>query len=413
MDPSEAAARPGLDAASPADDRRIAAYEQALGALTDPKAEELRPRALEAILAREALSGAAADGSELAASSVVRIAELDARLRAKAPELAAAVGPSTLAAWRRVVQPPSRSWWWSLDEVAAPRSNPLWTVLAAAFLTLALSLATEVSLRFLSGGPDFFGVLSSLSLALLALVASSAFTQAGGRWVERALSRRDVGRRSSGAWKAGLGFAVLLAILGLRLSLPGVARLYNDRGVYLQQEGRVASARQSFERAVRLYPDYAAAHYNLADAQEETLEYDEAFSGYRRAIRMDERLYPAYNNLARLYILRRGDPASALELLNAALEVKPQEPKVRYSLYKNRGWAHFGLGLLGQAESDLVKALDLREDGAAAHCLLAQVLEARQDPGTTAEWEACVAYAPGQEREVEASWLGLAKERLR
>lgn len=413
MELPESAARPSLDAAAPVVDERVAAYQRALEALDREGPEGLPQRALAAILAREALAGSVADRGALAPAALARIAELDARLRAKAPDLAAAVGPAALAGWRAVVQPPETSWWWSLDESAASKSNPLWAVLAAACITLALSLAAEISLRFLAGGPDFLGVLSSLSQALLALLAGSTFTRAGGRWVERGLARFDVGSQSQGALKTALALVALLVIIGLRLSLPEVARLYNDRGVRLQQEGRVASARQSFERAIRLHPDYAAAHYNLAAAHEETLEYDAALSGYQRALRMDERLYPAYNNLARLYILRRGDPASALELLDAALAVAPPEAEVRYSLHKNRGWANFGLGYLGQAEDDLRQALTLRDDGAAAHCLLAQVLEARGDPGATDGWELCVAFAPGQEHEVEASWLALARERLR
>jgi hypothetical protein len=42
---------------------------------------------------------------------------------------------------------------------------------------------------------------------------------------------------------------------------------------------------------------------------------------------------------------------------------------------------------------------------------LAQVLEAQKNSAAQ-EWEACVAYAPG-EADVEASWLSLAQERLK
>ena len=108
--------------------------------------------------------------------------------------------------------------------------------------------------------------------------------------------------------------AVLAIIVALRLSLSAFAREYNDYGVGLQRAGNITRARLAFERAVRLDPDAPGPHYNLASAQEETLDYDAALGEYQRAIKLDERIYPAYNNLARLYILRRKDFASALQL---------------------------------------------------------------------------------------------------
>lgn len=414
MQASESIARASFDAAPQDLDAAIANYQGALEALAEP-AEETPPRVLGVLVSRDVLARLLANRSDLTSESLKRIAELDGRLEAKAPDLATRVGPATLASWRAVIQPRTDAWWWSLDETAAAAgSNPLWAVLAGAFLALSLSLATEISLRFLSGGADFLGVLSSISQALLALLAGSVFTRAGGKWAERLLGRLGIAWKAWGAWKAALALAVLLAIIGLRLLLPGVARLYNDRGVLLQREGRVASARQSFERAIRLHPDYAEARYNLAGALEETLDYGDALGEYQQVIKSkgSQRLFPAYNNLARLYILRSGDPASALKLLDAALALEPKERDVRYSLLKNRGWAGLDLGYLRQAEADLRQAIELREDGAAAHCLLAQVLEAKKDAAALEAWEMCVAYAPGREHEVEASWVGLARERL-
>src|SRR5262249_20248358 len=154
-------------------------------------------------------------------------------------------------------------------------------------------------------------------------------------------------------------------------SLPAIARIYNERAVKFQQSDDLKGALKSFERAVNLNPGYAAAHYNLAGAYEDVEAFDEALAEYQTAIRADPRFYFAYNNLARLYLLRRKDHAGALNILNAALDLKPQEPQVKYSLYKNRGWAHFGLGLYDQAIADLRESLSWRPDGAAAHCLLA------------------------------------------
>jgi tetratricopeptide (TPR) repeat protein len=209
---------------------------------------------------------------------------------------------------------------------------------------------------------------------------------------------------------------VLLIVFALHLSLPAFARYYNDHGVRLQRDSQISSAIEQFQRALSLNPDYAEAHYNLATAYEEVLEYDKALSEYQRAIEADDQFSDAYNNLARLYILRRNDPASALTLLDVALERdlgldQTQQLRVRYSLLKNRSWAYLDLKYYGLATADLREALVLRTDGAAAHCLLAQVLEAQSDSkAALAEWEACLRYAKGDL--VEASWLGLARERV-
>lgn len=162
-----------------------------------------------------------------------------------------------------------------------------------------------------------------------------------------------------------------------------------------------------------LDPDYAVAQYNLATAYEDVLQFDKAVAEYQAALATDPKFYAVYNNLARLYLLRRKDYAGALNVLNMALALRPSEPYIRYSLYKNRGWAHFGLGLYDLATDDLAEALQSRNDGAAAHCLLAQVLEANnKSDSATKEWEACVAYAPDN-GDVESIWLSLAQERLR
>ena len=133
---------------------------------------------------------------------------------------------------------------------------------------------------------------------------------------------------------------------------------------------------------------------------------------YQTAIQADPQIYLAYNNLAHLYMLQKRDYVSALRLTTRGLDLKPAEPAVRYSLYKNRAWAYLGLKLPGLAEADLRQALAVRPEGAAAHCLLAQALELKgRSADALPAWENCVAhYAPGEG--VEPDWYAAARERL-
>lgn len=398
-------------------DEAIAAYQLALENLSPQSAADCRSTVASVLVARDNLAHVLSNFRATTSEALNCVTALDQRLQANATTIDATVGRSTLARWRETVQPPVSAWWWYLDERAIlAESKPplLWAILAGFFITVSLSLIAEISQRFLSGGADFLSVFSTLSQGLLALLAGSTLTQVGQQGVERALSRLGIERKFRPIWTMGLALAVLLVVLAWRCSLPPLARYYNNHGVRLQQGGQMTSAIESYQRAIRLYPDYAQAHYNLATAYEDMLEYDKALVEYHLALHAEPQLYLAYNNLARLYMLRRNDFHSALRALNTALALKlnldkPQQLLVQYTLFKNRGWANFGLKYFGMAEADLREALTLRPDGAAAHCLLAQVFEAQEKPALS-KWENCVRYEKSEV--VEADWLGLARERL-
>ena len=156
---------------------------------------------------------------------------------------------------------------------------------------------------------------------------------------------------------------------------------------------------------------YAEAHYNLANAFEDIPDYDKALEQYQQAINIDPTFYPAYNNLARLYIMRRQDYAAALRLLDRAMSLHPQEPSVQYTLYKNYGWASLRLGQFGQAERYLSLAERMDSSRGSAHCLRAKLLETQaRKAEALPEWESCVAYS--NDDEVEPEWRNEAHEHL-
>ena len=214
-------------------------------------------------------------------------------------------------------------------------------------------------------------------------------------------------------WVLLLAFAALVGVLGFVFvkARPSIARYYNNRGVQLQRSGQIKAAIEDYQWAIRLNSGYAEAHYNLADAYEELPAFDKALDEYQRAIEADPTFYEAYNNLARLYIKQRKDYGAALGLLDRALNLKPQEPSVQYSLYKNYGWASLEMKLFGQSEHYLKSAIALDQGRGSAHCLLAKVLDEQgNETSALPEWEACAAYA--SQPEVEPEWRVQAEERL-
>jgi tetratricopeptide (TPR) repeat protein len=267
-------------------------------------------------------------------------------------------------------------------------------------------------------GPDFVGVFSTLFQGLITLLAGRSLTDAGQRSLERILSHININRKYAHIANTILALAVLLIVIGLRLSLPVFARYYNDHGVNLQRSGQITAALQDYQRAVSLTPNYAVAHYNLGTAYEDILAYDLAASSYQTAVRSDNNLYAAYSNLARVYMLHQNNFASALPLLDTALDLpldlnEEDGRAVRYSMLKNRGWAFLGLTYYILAEADIRQALELFPNGAAAHCLMAQLLEAQnKTKEALPNWEACLRYEKEDVVPVEARWISQARQRL-
>jgi DNA-binding winged helix-turn-helix (wHTH) protein/Flp pilus assembly protein TadD len=230
-------------------------------------------------------------------------------------------------------------------------------------------------------------------------------------WMEKTLSSLPTNLKAHKSWVMLLALTGLVLAFALVKSIPSIARSYNNQGFQLQQRGQIKAAIEDYQRAIRLNPGYAEAHYNLADAYEEIPDYDKALEEYQRAINADFTLYEAYNNLSRLYILRRKDCGAALRLLDRAMNLKPQEPSVQYSLHKNYGWANFELRNYLTAEQHLRLSIELEPDRGAARCLLAKVLEAEgRIADATPDWGSCLSYS-GQP-EVEPEWRNEALEHL-
>lgn len=399
--PSEAPAS-GLEAA-------LSAYREALEDLPRERHESAPARVMRALMARSHLAEAmSVSGASLGGDTMARVLALDERLKSSAAVIDDVVGRPVLASWRETVRPPEDAWWWSLDKRAAEHHQEhgfLWLMFGGMLLTVSVSLSVEICQRFLSGGPDFLGVFSTLIQALSTLVAGGAFTEYGSKRLERLLSRRAIHHGHRPMWRLGLGLALFGAIVVLRLSLPAIARVYDDWGrERFNQRQDYPGALRHFRRAVSLDPSLAEAHYNLAVTAEQLLDYEQAIREYELARMLGSTRPQAYNNLARLY-LRGGKYEEALRLLEQAVNQRgPRDANFAYAHPKNRGWALLGLELYRQARIELERALMVKPEGVAAYCLLAQVLEKQnQLEEAFGHWASCADNYDRQHHQARAS----------
>jgi tetratricopeptide (TPR) repeat protein/predicted Ser/Thr protein kinase len=211
--------------------------------------------------------------------------------------------------------------------------------------------------------------------------------------------------------KFGLAALFLLGLgfVSWRLALPRIAIALNNRGFGNYLVARPLQAQKNFELAVQLDRENAAAYYNQGWHCEDARDFVCAREKYRRAALLG--MAAAYSNLARLSIVLDKDYTAAANLSQQGLKLV-KDDRVKYTLLKNLGWARLRQRRYREANVHLQSAIALAGNRAAAHCLLAQVLEAQNDlKGTQGQWETCRQYADVQNPD-EDVWMGMAQQRL-
>jgi len=81
---------------------------------------------------------------------------------------------------------------------------------------------------------------------------------------------------------------------------PNDARKAYEKGVAAEKKGNLASAQESFEKAVAIYPQYAYAWFRLGTVLEKEDQKDAARTAYTHATVIDTRFLPPYLSLALL-----------------------------------------------------------------------------------------------------------------
>ena len=220
-----------------------------------------------------------------------------------------------LPAWFFLLLAPTSTIVPIVNEVGAERR--IYLALAAVVTLLVLAAAAVLDRLVISNRRR--QQASALLLGLVALALSTATWQ-----------RNSEHRDPVLLWKT------------VTTAAPSNPRGHTYLGLALAERGLLLESVHSYQRAVRLKPDYGDAHNNLAMALEAMGQIDTAVDHYRLALRSSPGRAEIHNNFGNLMV-NRGDLKMAVGLYQHALELKPAYADA----HNNLGIA---LGLQGRAE---------------------------------------------------------------
>lgn len=138
------------------------------------------------------------------------------------------------------------------------------------------------------------------------------------------------------------------------LSSLGQAETYNNRGVELAEQGKLAQAIAAFNQAIKIYPTFENAHNNLGLALGSQNKFSEAAAAFKRSIQINPKNFETYNNLG-IALGSQGKFPEAVVVFNQAIQINPNDPTSR----QNLGIAFWSQGKLPEAVAALQKAREL------------------------------------------------------
>ncbi|MEO5935611.1 MAG: tetratricopeptide repeat protein, partial [Terriglobales bacterium] len=149
-------------------------------------------------------------------------------------------------------------------------------------------------------------------------------------WVERVEPNR--GDRYMSVTLQRKGVKPILAspstatVPAIRLAIPSNAQKEFDKGAEALADGNLKKARQQFEKAIELYPQYDQAYNNLGVVYMQSEQPDEGRKAFEKALALNDSFSRAYINLAKIELGAKNF-ARANQLLQKALVGDPLNPQ--------------------------------------------------------------------------------------
>lgn len=158
---------------------------------------------------------------------------------------------------------------------------------------------------------------------------------------------------------------------------PKDAKKAFEKGMDAVNRKNAAEAQKNFEKAVELYPRYAAALYELGRLSEGQNRFDDARKSYAQAVAADAKFIPPHERIAWID-LRESKWQELADSSGAILRLDPIDYPDAYYL---GGVANLQLGNLDLAEKDAREAIarDTAHKNPRAPYLLALILAQKRD----------------------------------
>ncbi len=181
--------------------------------------------------------------------------------------------------------------------------------------------------------------------------------------------------RSIGRCAAALG---MLIVVGAIVNWPVTGKSgpssagYNNLGNAFGKQQAFAAAKESYEQALALQPDYGVAYFNLGNLLAKMGDVKAAAHHLSEAIKINPTHAEAYHSLGNL-LAQQGDFDGALQQYRKALDLG----LVRADTYLNMALVEIKLGRLREGTESLKESLRVNPDNAAALDSLGRVLAAQ------------------------------------
>ena len=417
--------------------------EQSLEKLKASNISLSKQEVMEILLTRDAINKKLSTNIKPSASAILKIEELDRKLRENADGL---IQDINLAEHRDNFPKTPDAWWWYLDNIVeekAKKSHPwnrfdwLLTVVRIMVWTGNLALLGTLASLFLSSGSGLGGAVTIAIPSILSLLqAQSELTETGKKGFDKLLDKVKIPQYFHEEAKLVSSLLMTGLLLVIWLNLPSISNRYKLAGQKLQYEKKLALAEEKYLQAIKLDADNLDARYKLATIYEELQDFDNAKKQYIIAAKGG--FLDAYNNLAYWYI-RENKNGEAIVLLNQGLQLLEKKEQnfeqlkdaeklnlqtQKYSIYKNLGWARFKQKRYDDAIAYLLPAMaiakkykeDIRNPGA-AFCIYSQVLSKANQPSSEVKenWQQCYNLIKSRVAEDEINseeygWLDEAKK---
>lgn len=115
------------------------------------------------------------------------------------------------------------------------------------------------------------------------------------------------------------------------ITLEKLASFYNEKGLILEELGRIDEAQEAYQKAIDLDSYFPDSFTNLANIYQSKKMFTQAEDNYKRALSLDNNFLNAHHNLASL-LYKQDRKTESLEHYRSALLINPQHISTLYNL---------------------------------------------------------------------------------